>query len=87
MLKDFVTKCLEEANKHPLTKTLAFPTLGTGSLGYPAKEAAKVMAECLKDFDQKYPKTELTGVTIVIYNQDKKWQTVEQVSNALVNKI
>uniref|UniRef100_A0A8B8DC01 Poly [ADP-ribose] polymerase n=2 Tax=Crassostrea virginica TaxID=6565 RepID=A0A8B8DC01_CRAVI len=78
MLKDFVTKCLEEANKHPLTKTLAFPTLGTGSLGYPAKEAAEVMAECLKDFDQRYPNTELTRITIVIYNKDKKWQTVEQ---------
>ncbi|XP_062607832.1 uncharacterized protein LOC134269645 isoform X1 [Saccostrea cucullata] len=78
ILKDFVTNCLEEANKHPMTKTLAFPTLGTGSLEYPPDEVAEVMAECIEDFNKKYPKTELTRITIVAYNLDKKWQTVQQ---------
>ncbi|XP_061183685.1 protein mono-ADP-ribosyltransferase PARP14-like isoform X2 [Saccostrea echinata] len=78
ILKDFVTNCLEEANKHPMTKTLAFPTLGTGSLEYPPDEVAEVMAECIEDFNKKYPNTELTRITIVAYNLDKKWQTVQQ---------
>ncbi|XP_062595054.1 uncharacterized protein LOC134256426 [Saccostrea cucullata] len=78
ILKDFVTNCLEEANKHPMTKTLAFPTLGTGSLEYPPDEVAEVMAECIEDFNKKYPKTELTRITIVVYSMDQKWQTVQQ---------
>lgn len=78
ILEDFVTKCLEEANMHKMTKTLAFPTLGTGSLNFPPDQVAQVMAECIKDFDQKYPKTELTCITIVVYSEDKKRKTVEQ---------
>lgn len=77
-----MTKCLEEANKHKMTKTLAFPTLGTGSLNYPPDQVAQVMAECIKDFDQKYPQTELARITIVVYNQDRNRKTVEQVSGA-----
>lgn len=65
-----------------MTKTLAFPTLGTGSLNYPPDQVAQVMAECIKDFDQKYPQTELARITIVVYNQDRNRKTVEQVSGA-----
>ncbi|XP_056013452.1 uncharacterized protein LOC125678475 isoform X3 [Ostrea edulis] len=79
-LKEFVTNCLEEANKHKMTKTLAMPTLGTGSLEYPPDEVAEVMAECIEDFDKKHPQTELTRITIVAYNLDKKWQTVQNVA-------
>ncbi|XP_062607833.1 uncharacterized protein LOC134269645 isoform X2 [Saccostrea cucullata] len=78
ILKDLVINCLDEANKHPMTKTLAFPTLGTGSLEYPPDEVAEVMAECIKDFNKKYPKTELTRITIVAYSMDQKLQTVQQ---------
>lgn len=65
-----------------MTKTLAFPTLGTGSLNYPPNQVAQVMAECIKDFDQNYPQTELARITIVVYNQDRNRKTVEQVSGA-----
>uniref|UniRef100_K1PDC3 Poly [ADP-ribose] polymerase 14 n=1 Tax=Magallana gigas TaxID=29159 RepID=K1PDC3_MAGGI len=85
ILKDFVTKCLEEANKHKMTKTLAFPTLGTGSLNYPPNQVAQVMAECIKDFDQRYPNKKLKRIIIVVYNQDKKWKTVEQAFISALN--
>lgn len=75
-----MTECLEEANKHKMTKTLAFPTLGTGSLNYPPDQVAQVMADCIKDFDQRYQNKKLKRIIIVVYNQDKKWKTVEQVS-------
>lgn len=65
-----------------MTKTLAFPTLGTGSLNYPPDQVAQVMAECIEDFDKKYPQTELARITIVVYNQDRNRKTVEQVSGA-----
>lgn len=78
ILLEFVTKCLEEGNKHKSTKTMAFPTLGTGSLNYPPDKVAEVFTKCIQNFNQKYPKTELTLISIVVNNHRKKREIFEQ---------
>lgn len=84
ILLEFVTKCLEEGNKHKSTKTMAFPTLGTGSLNYPPDKVAEVFTKCIQNFNQKYPKTELTLISIVVNNHRKKREIFEQVSQLCV---
>ncbi|KAK3085052.1 hypothetical protein FSP39_023555 [Pinctada imbricata] len=68
-IQNFVTKCLEEADDANV-KTLAFPALGTGKLGYPEKIVAEKMFEAIKAFSERHKKTSITKVKFVIYEED-----------------
>ena len=74
-----MTGCLELASKY-LVKSIVFPTLGTGSLGYPHKDAAKAMYKGICDFEERNPNTSISCITIVVYDADSKCKAIQQVS-------
>ncbi|XP_061184934.1 uncharacterized protein LOC133192948 [Saccostrea echinata] len=78
ILKKFMSECLEEANKHS-TKSIAFPTLGLGALHFPVDQTAKLMVQCLRDFNMKHRQISITidKVIIVVYNKDKDWSLLQ----------
>ena len=78
VLSDFITNCLEEADRHD-TKYIAFPTLGTGALKYPPDVMAKTMKKCITSFDLKYSHTKLHHIYIVVYDNSTDCMAVETV--------
>jgi poly [ADP-ribose] polymerase 10/14/15 len=74
----FVRTCLEKCNS---LKSVAFPALGTGNLGYPPHEAAKIMYEEVEKFS-KSKTTSLRDVMFVIYDD-----SVLQVSSWVYSKL
>lgn len=57
--------CLQQASN---MKSISFPTLGTGHLKYPPKQAAKIMLTVIKEFVNCNADTSLEHVVIVILN-------------------
>ncbi|KAK3095211.1 hypothetical protein FSP39_011607 [Pinctada imbricata] len=68
-MEDFVGKCLETADTNQL-KSIAFPALGTGQLGYPADLVAGTMYRCISQFEKDNPSTSLVEVQLVVYHKD-----------------
>ncbi|XP_021359151.1 poly [ADP-ribose] polymerase 14-like isoform X2 [Mizuhopecten yessoensis] len=64
----FMMGCLEIATSY-CVNSIAFPTLGSGSLRFPADVVADSMIKCVKEFTDDNPQTSLTEIRIVIYNQ------------------
>ncbi|XP_076451605.1 protein mono-ADP-ribosyltransferase PARP14-like isoform X2 [Babylonia areolata] len=71
MLGDCVMQCLTEASRQH-HRSISFPVLGTGSLGYPAQGVAQTMFGAIDQFQQKTPSTSLRNANVVIYRGDKK---------------
>jgi predicted dehydrogenase len=66
---------LENAYRWSLTlaseyglSTIAFPSISTGSYGYPVRQAAKIALSTIKDFAEQYTGS-LTTVTFVLYDE------------------
>ncbi|KAK3577206.1 hypothetical protein CHS0354_030477 [Potamilus streckersoni] len=76
-MSSFISSCLELANKDSI-KSIAFPALGTGHLGYPPKESAKTVRKCLKQFLKHNPNTSLQTIAVIIYDGDKNRESVMQ---------
>lgn len=70
-VKEIVTLCLEEAEKSKY-KTIAFPAIGTGNLGYAHDLVAEQMFEGVSDFSTANPQTSVNEVRFVLYPLDKK---------------
>ncbi|XP_037645021.1 protein mono-ADP-ribosyltransferase PARP9-like isoform X2 [Sebastes umbrosus] len=62
-----VLECLWQANADG-HKSITFPAIGTGNLGFGKKEAAEIMSNAVADFAQKAPKK--MDVYFVIYPSD-----------------
>ncbi|XP_061184931.1 uncharacterized protein LOC133192944 [Saccostrea echinata] len=82
-LEQFVTGCLETANFNSI-RSIAFPTLGIGALGYPTKNAIKVMVQSIQKFSRNHPQSSLTDVSIVIF---KGSQDSSLVQSELLNEL
>ena len=52
-------------------RSIAFPAIGTGTLGFPHDVAAKICFEECKEFDKKNPSTCLKDIHFVVYHQDQ----------------
>ena len=52
-------------------KSIAFPAIGTGILGFPHDLTAKICFEECKEFDKKNPNTCLKDIHFVVYHQDQ----------------
>lgn len=65
----FMANCLETANKAGFT-SIAFPALGTGNLGYPKTEVARMMFSNVEVFGRNNPTTSIKDVRFVIYEKD-----------------
>ena len=74
-----MTGCLELASKY-LVKSIVFPALGTGNLGYPYKDAARAMYKGIRDFEERNLNTSISCITIVVYDADSKCKAIQQVS-------
>lgn len=69
-LSKLVEDCLIEASGAGLG-SIAFPALGTGSLGYPKDVVAKAMFAGVENFQKQQPISSVTDVQFVIYSQDQ----------------
>ncbi|XP_060557028.1 uncharacterized protein LOC132717558 [Ruditapes philippinarum] len=61
--------CLQLASDNGHT-SIAFPAMGTGSLGYPAELVASEMFGCVERFKRDRPQTTLKMIKFVIYDKD-----------------
>ena len=59
--------------------SIAFPTLGTGFLGYDPLDSAATMAQCIATFESLHPDSSVQDITIVIYNKGSEWKHIKQV--------
>ena len=80
-MKSTIERCLNEASKHN-TSSIAFPTLGTGSLKFPEDITSSIMMNAVYEFSQNNPSSSLKVVNIVIYDKGDQQATdkLEQVS-------
>lgn len=78
-LEDFMQQCLDEAETHN-TSSIAFPTLGTGSLNFPPNVSARCMFNSIQNFQTNNTGTALHEVYIIVYDKVNGWQAVEKVS-------
>lgn len=70
MLDRFIRNCLTEAEKRGL-RSISFPALGTGNLGYPPDIVAKHMFDSVENYVSDQPFNSLTEVFFVLYPADK----------------
>ncbi|VDI41166.1 poly [ADP-ribose] polymerase 10/14/15 [Mytilus galloprovincialis] len=71
ILETFITECLNVSTKKQ-HKSIAFPSLGTGKLGYPVDQVAKHMFSCIESFTESAPRSTIIEVLLVVYDQDHK---------------
>lgn len=62
-------------------QSIAFPAIGTGILGFPQKEAARIFFKKTKSFARKTPNSSLKEVAFVLFHKDLK--TIEAFQNEL----
>ena len=67
-LRALVNKCLKECTKHGV-KSIAFPAIGTGNLGYPNDVVARIMIDTISSFLSHKSNT-LNAVYLVTYMVD-----------------
>ena len=70
MLRLIVQNCLTQCQSRGM-KSIAFPAIGTGTLGFPHDVTAKICFEECKEFDKKNPSTCLKDIQFVVYHQDQ----------------
>ena len=76
---EFMTKCLEKANSSS-HKSIVFPAMGTGQLGYPRDQVAAMMYQTVLDYDRKAAGTQITKVKFVCYGGDPNTVKVYQTN-------
>ncbi|NXN17590.1 PAR14 polymerase, partial [Indicator maculatus] len=69
VLGDVITKCLEIAEELSL-KSITFPAIGTGNLGFPKPLVAKLLFEKVFEFSSKNRVQSLKEVHFVLYPED-----------------
>ncbi|NXP80631.1 PAR14 polymerase, partial [Ramphastos sulfuratus] len=69
ILGDIITKCLEIAEELSL-KSITFPALGTGNLGYPKPLVAKLLFDKVLEFSSKNGVQSLEEVHVILYPED-----------------
>jgi len=77
--------CLNQALKDK-RKSMSFPALGTGNLGYPTNEVAEIMLRKIKQFGIDHPEGCLKEVNIVIYEKDLSTYEVTTIFNSILYK-
>ncbi|XP_034064641.1 protein mono-ADP-ribosyltransferase PARP9 [Gymnodraco acuticeps] len=75
VLYDSVTDCLKNAANNGY-KSIAFPAIGTGNLGFDKKEVAAIMANAVVDFAPYCP-TEIDVMFIIYPSDDQTYKAFE----------
>ncbi|KAL3056675.1 hypothetical protein OYC64_019203 [Pagothenia borchgrevinki] len=76
VLGDSVTQCLQNAAKNRY-KSIAFPAIGTGKLGFDKKEVAAIMAKAVFDFAHNC-QTEIDVMFIIYPTDDQTYKAFEE---------
>lgn len=77
----FVENCLSLAETKKL-KSIAFPALGTGNLGYPANVVAAKLFDTVEKYLSKNPNGSLEEVRFVIYQNDHETIKVSMICDS-----
>ena len=80
MLRNIIKNCLKKCNLSG-KKSIAFPAIGTGTLGFPHDNSAKIFFEETKEFGQRISDCSIKEVSFVVYNQDD--QSIQAFKNEL----
>ena len=70
VLRSIIQNCLTKSQSRGM-RSIAFPAIGTGTLGFPHDVTAKICFEECKEFDKKNPSTCLKDIHFVVYHQDQ----------------
>ncbi|XP_069139174.1 protein mono-ADP-ribosyltransferase PARP9-like [Argopecten irradians] len=70
-MSQYMRNCLKEADKRNC-RTISFPALGTGNLGYPKDLVANTMFNAVKKYFQENPDSCVEGVNFVVYHKDRE---------------
>ena len=80
----FVESCLRRAEKKGIT-SIAFPSIGTGNLGYPVEAVARTMFQTVQKFAAERNDGCLKEVSFVIYDKDhKSLQVIKPINTPCV---
>ncbi|XP_053399094.1 protein mono-ADP-ribosyltransferase PARP14-like isoform X2 [Mercenaria mercenaria] len=82
----FVSNCLKQAERDKV-QSIAFPTLGTGSLNYPADISAQTMFECIKKHQNTCSDTCISDISIVVYEKGDKWRKIKAAFEQELSKV
>ncbi|XP_062390420.1 poly(ADP-ribose) polymerase family member 14-related sequence 1 isoform X2 [Sardina pilchardus] len=69
VLRDIVDVCLAHAEQHRHS-SLTFPAIGTGNLGFPRDEVAKLMLDVVSNFSQKRSSNNVQEVVFMLHPSD-----------------
>jgi O-acetyl-ADP-ribose deacetylase (regulator of RNase III) len=71
-MQEVVEECLMEASKKGC-KSIAFPTMGTGKLGYPSDQCASLMFSAVRSYFKKSGRrNKIEEVQIIVYQRDNE---------------
>ncbi|XP_045188998.2 protein mono-ADP-ribosyltransferase PARP14-like isoform X2 [Mercenaria mercenaria] len=73
-LHKLIMNCLDEAQRHNC-QSIAFPAIGTGSLGFPRHVVAEEMFKAITKFQAKYSQSRIKDVRFIVYQMDGQTMT------------
>ncbi|XP_075961376.1 protein mono-ADP-ribosyltransferase PARP9 isoform X2 [Anarhichas minor] len=79
-----VSECLWQAAAHK-HKSIAFPAIGTGALGFSKKESAQIMTQAVADFDQNI-KTKMDVHFVIFPSDNDTFKAFEEQMGSLKHK-
>ncbi|CAC5395808.1 PARP10_14_15 [Mytilus coruscus] len=85
ILKNIMIKCLKGAEDRKMT-SIAFPALGTGTLGYPPCLVAKTMFAAVKEYEKTNP-TYLKQVYFVLFGGNDVFQLFKNIDKWKKDKV
>lgn len=77
-MQSAVKECLEEASRKR-ARSIAFPTLGTGKLGYPGSQVAAIMFSVISKWLQDHRDSSVKEVQIIVFSKDNETLQVRYV--------
>ena len=80
VLRSIIKKCLKECNSRG-KQSIAFPAIGTGVLGFPHAQAAKIFFEEAKQFGKRISNCSIKEISFVVFNKDAR--SVQSFKNEL----
>uniref|UniRef100_A0A8W8K1W2 Macro domain-containing protein n=1 Tax=Magallana gigas TaxID=29159 RepID=A0A8W8K1W2_MAGGI len=72
-----VVQCLNELEKDGF-KSIAFPALGTGKLGYPYYPVAKTMCNVIHAYGKRNPRTKIERIYFFLYDKEELCKSVRK---------
>lgn len=76
-------KCLSEADTRG-HRSIGFPALGAGNLGYPSDLVAETMFQATVDFGLKNPQCKLSDVFFILHKKDTQNRNVKKKKRFII---